>query len=148
MNRLENVLGNRIRKTRIKLGLTQSDLALVSGIGRKTIGEIESGITKKPKIETLLKLTEVLPIEVDDILDMANYDDKEIDEFYGYEGQVHFDIRIHGILKQFGKNKENIMDKVSNKVLQAFYSVDGKSPLYDELRCNADTTIDLEYIED
>ena len=52
MNRLENILGNRIRKTRIKLGLTQSDLALVSGIGRKTIGEIESGITKKPKIET------------------------------------------------------------------------------------------------
>ncbi len=52
-----------IRKRRNELNLTQNDLAELSGIGLRTIKEIESG-SGNPTINTIIKLLNVLGLEI------------------------------------------------------------------------------------
>lgn len=52
-------LGNKIRKLRIKKGLTQEELAGLANVDPKTIIEIELGKRKNPTIKTLTKVAKV-----------------------------------------------------------------------------------------
>lgn len=51
------VIGERIRRARESVGLSQSEAARRSGVGRVTLNRIEQG-TQTPSYETLLKLAE------------------------------------------------------------------------------------------
>lgn len=80
-----SLLGKIVRSRRLDLNISQRELASRMQCDVKTISEIEKGIRKKPRIETLEKLSDELCIEIDDLLDFAGYDDEEI-AFY-YEGE-------------------------------------------------------------
>lgn len=49
-------------------GMTQEELAAVSGVHRVTIARIETGDTS-PKAETLKRLADALGVLVDDLMD-------------------------------------------------------------------------------
>lgn len=58
-----NDIGQIIKKRRKELKLTQSTLALLSQVGINTIVSIERG-SKSPSLETLLKVADVLGLEL------------------------------------------------------------------------------------
>ena len=60
-------IGERIRKARIKHGLTQSALADKLNISQGAVGMWETGLNA-PKTENLVKLSEILGIPIDELL--------------------------------------------------------------------------------
>lgn len=54
---------NALRQRREQLGVTQSHLAELAGVGSRTLKEIESG-KGNPTVDTLIKLAEVLGMEL------------------------------------------------------------------------------------
>ena len=61
------VIGNKLLKIRKRLGLTQSEVAVASGLSDRTYADIERG-TVNMRIETILKICKVLQITPDEIL--------------------------------------------------------------------------------
>lgn len=63
-NMVHNTVGNRVREHRLRLGITQAQLAEMVGIARVSILAIEKG-RHIPTIETALRLQHVLggPLE-------------------------------------------------------------------------------------
>lgn len=53
-----------LKQRRLLLGITQQDLADFSGVGLRTIRQIEIG-KGNPSIETLTKILEVLGLEIE-----------------------------------------------------------------------------------
>lgn len=67
-NELEKgILGNAIRNARIKIGLSQEELAELVGITPTHLKHIESE-HRKPSIEVLFRLVQTLHISLDNIL--------------------------------------------------------------------------------
>ena len=59
MNRIEQLLGDQLKKARLKKGLTQEQLAELSGLHRTYIGSVERGernITVKNLYKILLAM--------------------------------------------------------------------------------------------
>ena len=61
-------LGNKIYELRIDKNLTQEDLGLMLNISDKAISKWENG-TSKPSIENLQKLSKILDVSLDDLLE-------------------------------------------------------------------------------
>jgi transcriptional regulator with XRE-family HTH domain len=62
------VLGKRIYKLRTEKGLSQAEVADAVTISRSDLSKIENGLRKMP-VETLVKLSTVLEISVDDLVE-------------------------------------------------------------------------------
>ena len=60
-----------IKQRRVLLGITQQDLADFSGVGLRTIRQIESG-ESNPSIETLSKILDVVGMEI--VFNIKNLD--------------------------------------------------------------------------
>lgn len=60
-------MGQRIRKRRIQLGITQDELARQMGVSLSFIGHLERG-TRKASIDTLVALSNTLSISTDSLL--------------------------------------------------------------------------------
>jgi len=58
------VIGERIRKVRESVGMSQSEAARKAGIGRVTLNRIEQG-AQTPSYETLLKLAEAFDVPIE-----------------------------------------------------------------------------------
>jgi y4mF family transcriptional regulator len=56
-------IGTKIKERRSILGITQKDLADISGVGLRTIKDIETG--GNPSLATLMKITDVLGLEIE-----------------------------------------------------------------------------------
>ena len=101
---MNNELGRIIKDRRIIKGMSQNELAKITGIDPKTISLIERGVRRKPNIDTLLKLAEVLNIADIKLLCLAGYTQKEVSEqLFGieekdYEYSFEFAIKGHGKL--------------------------------------------------
>lgn len=54
---------SRLKQRREELGITQVDLASLSGVGLRTVKEIEGG-KSNPTVESLYKLSDVLGMEL------------------------------------------------------------------------------------
>lgn len=63
-----NQLGRDIKRRRKQLGLSQSKLAELSGIGQGHISQIENG-SRRPNLATLHKLREALGLPPDEFAD-------------------------------------------------------------------------------
>lgn len=61
------LLGKRIRETRIKKKYTQQRLAEEAGIGQMYLGEIERGV-KMPSLRIFVRIVETLEVSADYIL--------------------------------------------------------------------------------
>ena len=57
-----------LKKLRIKNGLTQQELSDKSGIAQGIISGIESGATKNPRFDTVVKLADALNCPLSDFL--------------------------------------------------------------------------------
>jgi len=64
MEALDNI---KIQELRIKLGMSQSDLAKAAGVSLQTIHRIESGKTKNPDHETIVAIAKALLVDVEQI---------------------------------------------------------------------------------
>ena len=79
----KNSMGNRIKETRKKLGLTQEELAEKLEITPCYVGEIERDV-KMPSLELFIKIVNVLDVSADyllrDIVSVGNvYGDKRME---------------------------------------------------------------------
>lgn len=59
--------GNDLTKIRENKKISQEDLAFLSGISRRSISRIENGLIKEPSIDTLLKLSASLDLDLVDL---------------------------------------------------------------------------------
>lgn len=57
-------IGAEIRRERKRRGLSQASLAALLGMSRTTIGQIESGTIREIGVRKLLRLLEVLDLEL------------------------------------------------------------------------------------
>jgi putative transcriptional regulator len=64
--RADERLTNRIREERVRLGLTQAQLATRAGVSRKTINTVENGVFV-PSTVLALRLAKVLGTTVEDL---------------------------------------------------------------------------------
>lgn len=58
----------KIKSFRVKLGITQEELALKSGVTRATISKLESGEEAEVKVGTLKAIAVALSCDVSDLL--------------------------------------------------------------------------------
>ncbi|MFA6357407.1 MAG: helix-turn-helix transcriptional regulator [Candidatus Omnitrophota bacterium] len=61
-------IGNKIKKIRNKLGLTQDGLARKSDLPYTTLTKIEANVITKPTIQTVIKIASGLGITIDDLI--------------------------------------------------------------------------------
>lgn len=59
--------GNSLTKIRENKRLSQEDLSYLSGISRRSVSRIENGLIKEPSIDTLLKLSASLDVDLVDL---------------------------------------------------------------------------------
>ena len=65
---VENLIGKKIKKLRLKNNLTQEKLAIKAGIPYTTLTKIESGVIKKPAVQAIAKIAKVLNISIEELL--------------------------------------------------------------------------------
>ncbi|WAM36575.1 helix-turn-helix domain-containing protein [Caldicellulosiruptor acetigenus] len=58
------MIGKKIRHLRKEKGLTQKELAKLTGISQSYISELEAGIKTNPSIEIAKRIAEVLEIDI------------------------------------------------------------------------------------
>lgn len=80
---MPNNLGGIIREVRKSKGLTQEELAELTGIARITISLIETGKTKEPRVVTVMLLEEHLECDLNSL--MKN--DEKCEKQQAYQGQ-------------------------------------------------------------
>lgn len=61
-------IGQQLRKARTEFGLSQDDLAALSGITQATISDIETGAVSSPRCDTIIKLAFALQVTTDYLL--------------------------------------------------------------------------------
>lgn len=99
-----SLLGKIVRSRRLDLNISQRELASRMQCDVKTISEIEKGIRKKPRIETLEKLSDELFIELEDLINYAGYDDESVNMYY--EHKYYEDIEDNNF------EDENILNEI------------------------------------
>jgi len=67
-SQVENLMGKKIKKLRLKNNLTQEKLAMKAGIPYTTFTKIESGVIKRPAVQTMAKIARALGITIDNLL--------------------------------------------------------------------------------
>jgi len=72
------VLGERVRKRRSELGLTQEQLSAATGLKQFHISRIESGAIKDVKGETLVRLARALRVRTDFLLGLEAVEGSEL----------------------------------------------------------------------
>ncbi len=69
----ENRLGERVRELRLRLGMSQNDVAEALNLPPSWVGHIETGKTEMPSRERLHALAQVLQTETLDLMIAAGY---------------------------------------------------------------------------
>ena len=57
-----------VKEKRIEAGLSQNQLSKMTNVSQSAINDIESGKTKAPRIDTLIKIAEVLDVTVAELI--------------------------------------------------------------------------------
>jgi DNA-binding XRE family transcriptional regulator len=61
-------LGQKIKKLRNKLGLSQDDFARKADVPYTTLTKIETGVIKKPSVFVMSKIAKVLSISIEELI--------------------------------------------------------------------------------
>ena len=61
-------MGEKIRKRRIELNMTQAELAEKLGVSRVQVSYLETGARKVVKVGTLMAIASALDISIDELL--------------------------------------------------------------------------------
>ena len=143
-------LANVLRYERIKLNISQSELARRVGIDRTTILKIENGERQKPTIDTLVRLSKGLNINLSLLLELSGYISKNIlddrideDDDIDDEFIAQYTITIKGEIVTNDNNKEDAFKNIIKLITETFNSVDGLSEDFDELLDNSTIFLSL-----
>ena len=63
-----NQLGQKIKKLRQKIDLSQDDFARKADVPYTTLTKIETGVIKKPSVFVVSKIAKALDVSVDDLI--------------------------------------------------------------------------------
>ena len=63
-----NQLGQKIKKLRQKLGLSQDDFARKADVPYTTLTKVETGVIRKPSVFVVSKIAKALDISIDDLI--------------------------------------------------------------------------------
>ncbi len=66
-NKNNNIIGERIKKYRLKADLTQEKLVREANISYTALTKMESGVIKNPSVKVVAKIAKVLKIYLDDL---------------------------------------------------------------------------------
>ncbi|AIG28457.1 helix-turn-helix domain-containing protein [Brevibacillus laterosporus] len=64
-------LGELIKRKRVEIGISLSEVSRMTGISKGVISKIESGETKSPELRTLKPIADVLKIPYEDIIEYS-----------------------------------------------------------------------------
>lgn len=143
-----NILSNIIKSRRLNLNISQRELASRMNCDVKTISEIEKGIRKKPKIETLEKLSRELYIEIDDLLNYAGYSDYELERYYESDDEIKM-VPFNYVLMIVGKalveeSDPNVMvNEAAKYITELLIKSTGHDDEWDSLLENCDDSFVL-----
>ena len=114
--------GEKLRESRAKKGMTQSELAKAANLGLNTISNYESGKTYPKKREVYDILAEILEVDVNYLRNENEEFITEASEKYGYRGKQQADQLVQEIGGLFagGELSDDEMDGVM-KPLQDIY---------------------------
>lgn len=65
---VDNIIGSKIKKLRLKDGLTQEGLARKADIPYTTLTKVESGVIKNPSVKVIAKIAEALGVAMEDLV--------------------------------------------------------------------------------
>lgn len=71
-------LASVVKEAREKIGISQRELSRITGIDNNTIAKIEKGERKKPNVLSLKKLSSVLNLSLEDLMELCDYSKEEI----------------------------------------------------------------------
>lgn len=63
-----NQLGQKIKKLRTKLGLSQDDFARKADIPYTTLTKVETGVIKKPSVFVVSKIAKALSVDIEQLI--------------------------------------------------------------------------------
>ena len=72
-------LASVVKAAREKIDISQRELSRITGIDNNTIAKIEKGERKKPNVLSLKKLSSVLNISLEDLMELCEYSKEEIE---------------------------------------------------------------------
>ena len=64
----ENNLGIKIKKARVKMGLSQDQLARKADVPYTTLTKVETGVIKKPSVFVVARIAKALGVSIDEII--------------------------------------------------------------------------------
>lgn len=79
---MENTLADVIKNARLRKDISQRELSRRTGIDNNTISQIEKGDRKKPNSLSLIKLSQELELDLDDLMNLSGYSKEDIDMTY------------------------------------------------------------------
>lgn len=143
-------LANVLRNERMKLNISQSELARRVGVDRTTILKIENGERQKPTIDTLIRLSKGLNINLSLLLELSGYTSRNIlddrideDDDIDDEFITQYTVTIKGEIVTNDNNKEDAFKNIIKLITETFNSVDGLSEDFDELLDNSNIFLSL-----
>ena len=68
MENKNTTIGDKVQARRLKLGLTQDQLARKSDVPYTTLTKLESNVITKPSIQTVEKIAKGLEIKIDNLI--------------------------------------------------------------------------------
>ena len=63
-----NSLGQKIKKLRTKLGLSQDDFARKADVPYTTLTKVETGVIKKPSVFVVSKIAKTLGVDIEELI--------------------------------------------------------------------------------
>lgn len=63
-----NSLGQKIKKLRTKLGLSQDDFARKANVPYTTLTKVETGVIKKPSVFVVNKIAKALNVDIEELI--------------------------------------------------------------------------------
>ncbi|MFZ2522821.1 MAG: helix-turn-helix transcriptional regulator [Minisyncoccia bacterium] len=63
-----NSLGQKIKKLRTKLGLSQDDFARKANVPYTTLTKVETGVIKKPSVFVVSKIAKALSVDIEELI--------------------------------------------------------------------------------
>lgn len=123
-----------IEDARIKKGISQRELAKLTGISRSTLNDLINGKIKKVDIDDLRKIAETLDMSLQKLLKAAGYDEMSLyfnknklkDRYYDKSSKD-----LKELVEQYKKSEIDLLDfdsqkrrKISNARQKLFYTME------------------------
>lgn len=115
---LDVEIGMRLRQARIRLGLTQTDLATAAGISFQQIQKYERG-DNRIAISTLARLRPVLGIEAVDLLPPLRQDGSAIPDPLAAQGQTITGLSLAKLFGQMLPQQQTALLEMAKAVTSA-----------------------------